>query len=286
MGQYVDEAVSSVLAQTFADFEIIIVNDGSTDEATVSLLQSYQRPRTRVVHTQNQGLPSARNNGIRQAAGEYIACLDADDKYDPQFLEKTVNVLDADSGNRCGFVTTWVQAFENSDFLWETSDYDVPALLENNVVHVASLFRRSVWEATGGYNTDKSLYGYEDWNFWIAIVGQGYQWHCLHEALFNYRVRSNSMLSASTQMRPELVRCICGHHPDLYRQYAREIIYLKEVRIQSLYREKARHESLIQQLNESKHTSREKEKPLRRDVFWPSPFTRIFRKLKVIASAG
>jgi len=283
MGQYVDEAVSSVLAQTFTDFEIILVNDGSTEQATLELLQSYERPHTRVVHTPNQGLPAARNHGIRLATGTYIGCLDADDKYHPQFLEKTIRILETDTDRRYGFVTTWVQAFEGGSFQWETSDYNVPALLENNVVHVGSVFRREAWEAVGGYNTDKGLYGYEDWNFWISLVEKGYQWACLHEALFYYRIRENSMLATSNQMRPELVRCIFDYHRDLYQQYAREVIYLKETRIQALYREKA-----VLQATGSLNTKDRINNPIKKNQHISGVrvvATRLFQKLKSLANA-
>jgi glycosyltransferase involved in cell wall biosynthesis len=87
-GEYVDQAVDSVLKQSFQDFEIVIVNDGSTDPFTISHLQNYSRQKTTVVHTDNQGLAAARNNGIRQAKSEYILPLDADDKIGATFLEK------------------------------------------------------------------------------------------------------------------------------------------------------------------------------------------------------
>lgn len=71
-GAYVDGAVESVLAQTFRDFEIIVVNDGSTDGATNRLLADYHRPQTRVLRTENRGVAMARNHGIGVATGEYI----------------------------------------------------------------------------------------------------------------------------------------------------------------------------------------------------------------------
>ena len=85
-GAYLNEAVESILAQSYRDFEIIVVNDGSTDEETNRLLSGYDRQQTRVLHTENQGLSSARNNGIREAQGEYILPLDADDRIDPTYL--------------------------------------------------------------------------------------------------------------------------------------------------------------------------------------------------------
>src|SRR4030066_2449234 len=124
LGQYLNEAVESVLSQTFQDFEIIIVNDGSTDEFTNKLLANYNKPKTRVLTTDNEGLPSARNNGIKISSGQYICCLDADDKYHPEFLEKTVEVLDKDVEHKCGFVTTWFNAFGEVDAVWDTIDYN------------------------------------------------------------------------------------------------------------------------------------------------------------------
>ncbi len=95
LGQYIEEAVDSVFAQTDQDFEIIIVNDGSTDEATNKLLEGFSRPRTTVLSTENRGLAAARNLAIQQARGRYICALDADDKLHPQFIEKTSALLDA-----------------------------------------------------------------------------------------------------------------------------------------------------------------------------------------------
>ena len=124
LGQYLDEAVDSVLSQTYQDFEIIIINDGSTDDLTNELLKGYNRPKTSVYHTENQGLPATRNYGIEKATGKYICCLDADDKYHPEFLEKTVRVLDEDEGEDCGIVTTNFELFENSTDRIEVIDYN------------------------------------------------------------------------------------------------------------------------------------------------------------------
>ena len=93
-GEYLDEAVESVLTQTYQNFEIIIVDDGSTDQSTIDLLKVYRKPKTRVIRTDNQGLASARNNGIKEAKGEYILPLDADDKIGKEYLKKAVKILD------------------------------------------------------------------------------------------------------------------------------------------------------------------------------------------------
>ena len=94
-GRFIDEAVDSVLAQTYRDFEIVIVNDGSTDENTNRLLSSYQRPHTSVLQTPHRGLAGARNLGIAHASGEYILPLDADDRIGPTYCERAVALLDS-----------------------------------------------------------------------------------------------------------------------------------------------------------------------------------------------
>lgn len=96
-GAYLDDAVNSVLAQTYADCEIVVVDDGSTDPATNARLQCYDKPRTRIISIPNGGLPAARNRGIAALQTEYILTLDADDRFAPTFVEKAIAMLDADS---------------------------------------------------------------------------------------------------------------------------------------------------------------------------------------------
>src|SRR3954452_3985813 len=79
-GAFIDEAVESVFAQTFQDFEIIVVDDGSTDAQTVAKLSSWTAPRLRVLRTENRGLPAARNHAARHASGAVFCALDADDR--------------------------------------------------------------------------------------------------------------------------------------------------------------------------------------------------------------
>src|SRR5690348_4353759 len=94
LGAYLDEAVQSVLDQTFQDIEVLIVDDGSTDEFTRELLSAYRRPRTRVIRTPNGGLSAARNVGAASTTGEYLCMLDADDRLAPSMIERSVTELD------------------------------------------------------------------------------------------------------------------------------------------------------------------------------------------------
>ena len=231
LGQYLDEAVDSVLGQSFQDHEILVVNDGSTDPFTQARVEAQrQKPGVQVYTTDNQGLAATRNFGIERAAGNYICCLDADDRYHRQFLAACVPLLDQDQEQHLGFVTTMVKVFGEENAYWPCADFDPAALLVENNVHVASLFRKSCWQKVGGY--DLALAGFQDWNFWIAIVAQGFRWARVKRPLFHYRVRSGSMLERSEQRRRSLKKSIVANHLDFFLTHAPEVFDLYEEKLQ------------------------------------------------------
>lgn len=213
-GQYLDEAVDSVLNQTFQDFEIIIVNDGSTDEFTQNLLKEYNRPKTKVIHTSNQGLPSARNNGIREAQGEYILPLDADDKIGETYLEKAVKILDEDQD--IGIVYCEAEFFGAISGKWNLKKYKFPDILFQNVIFCSAFFRRNNWEDLGGYKTNMK-YGWEDFDFWLSIIELGKKVFQIPEVLFFYRQKDLSMVKLiDNQIEIYLYEQLFNNHFNLY----------------------------------------------------------------------
>ncbi len=190
MGGYIDEAVDSALAQTFTDIEIIIIDDGSDDTMTKSKLQNYLRPKTRVIHMQNSGVAAARNRGISEATGCYILPLDADDRIAPTFVEKACYVLDGCPS--AGIVTSRVELFGEAHGEWRMSpDISLPHILLDNQIVCASLFRKSDWQKTGGYDIVMH-HGWEDWDLWLRVLQLGRDVVRLPEILFFYRIRGAS----------------------------------------------------------------------------------------------
>ena len=106
-GNLLRDALDSVSAQTYRDLEIVVVDDGSTDAATLAVLdEAERRPATTVIHTPNRGPAAARNTAIERSVGTYILPLDADDTLAPTFLARTTAVLDAEP--EVGICFTWV----------------------------------------------------------------------------------------------------------------------------------------------------------------------------------
>ena len=131
-GIYINETVESVLQQTFQDFEIIIVNDKSTNPYTIKVLDSFCLPRIRVIHTSNQKLPMARNNGISNASGEYILPLDADDKISNKYLEEAITVLE--SNKNIGIVYCEAEFFGIVQGKWRLPEYSIEDFMLGNLI--------------------------------------------------------------------------------------------------------------------------------------------------------
>ena len=226
-GDYIEEAIDSVLNQTFQDFEIIVVDDGSTDPHTIKILHNLNKPKTKVIHQKNQKLPNARNNGIKISKGKYICCLDADDLIKPTYLEKCLIKLETENLDIC---YTWLQEFGDSDQVWPTDDFDLSTLVERNCVEVSAVFSRSIWQKTGGYDSTM-IDGYEDWNFWIAIAKAGGVGKKIDEPLFLYRKHGRSMIDDAIEKHQLLYQKIQNNHQELY-QNLQKISDMKNSRLQ------------------------------------------------------
>lgn len=228
-GGYLAEAVDSVLAQTWMDLEIIVVNDGSNDPDTLEALSHFERPKTRMIHHQrNQGLPAARNTGIREARGKYICCLDADDKLHPTYLEKALLAMEANAG--IDFVWSWTQVFGDEDRVWYAPQFDPGELIHYNQLNPPGVFRRCTWEEVGGYR-ESMRQGYEDWEFWIRLVYHGYRGYRIPEKLIYVRREGESFYHRAIERHQELVSDIKRCNPEIYEDQA----WIEEVK--ASYRE-------------------------------------------------
>jgi GT2 family glycosyltransferase len=235
-GAFIAEAVESVLAQTFQDFEIIVVDDGSTEPATREALSRLTGPRTTVLTTANRGLPAARNHAALHASGEFYCALDADDKLAPTWFEKAVRVLD--DRPDVMFVSHWLETFGDERWTWTPERCDLAALLARNAVNGAALVRRRVFESAGGYD-ETMREGCEDWDFWLRLVEGGFHGVIIPEVLFYYRRRSDSMsrvmLEEQAYRRP--LEVLVAKHADAYRGHLATVLVAKEAEVLHLTRE-------------------------------------------------
>lgn len=228
------ETIQSLQKQTFPDFEIIVINDGSIDK-TVELLNSIDEPRLKVFSYLNGGLPVARNRGINHATGKYITFIDADDLWTPEKLADQLAALQQHP--EAGVAYSWTAFIdENSEFLyaWEPIYYqgDVyPKLLLRNFISSGSnlLVRREFIAAAGKF--DPELKSAEDWDYYIRLAALC-QFVLVPKYQILYRRSSGSMTSKVDVME----RYIVTVTERAFQQAPEKFQYLKNQSLAYTYR--------------------------------------------------
>lgn len=198
----VSETLDSVLAQTYSNIEVVLVNDGSSDnleEVLAPYLEDHKN--FKYFSQQNKGLSGARNSGIRLADGEYLLCLDADDLIAPTYIEQCVAVLDSCSDVKLVYSRAKLFGAENSD--WEFPSYSLKTLLTGNLIYASAIMRKADFDKYGPY--DENLGFYEDWSLWINMLKDGGDVVLLDKQLFFYRKHQDkTSLSDQRNARKEI----------------------------------------------------------------------------------
>lgn len=194
---YIEETVNSVLNQTYKDFELIVVDDGSTDN-TLEILEKYKN-KIKVIAQKNSERAISRNTGVKNSSGEYIAFLDSDDIWIENKLEQQVEILDSkkdviltngiclridEKGNKTKIAKR--QTTGHSGFIYEK------LLFRNSIVSPTPLIRRNAFEQTEGFKC--KYIPYEDWEMWIRLSLLG-EFYFLDKPLAYYRIHFNQSVA-------------------------------------------------------------------------------------------
>lgn len=192
---YLPETLESVLNQTFRDFEVLIINDGSTDSIT-SWASGIEDSRVRLISQENTGLSGARNKGIAESRGEYVALIDSDDLWQSTKLERQVQYLDNHSD--IGLVYTWTMLIDSVGKSTgrvlgsELGGNVLDDLLKRNIIDGVSsvVLRRQCFDKVGMF--DITLPSMEDWDMWVRIAGF-YEFALIPLPLTLYRQHQSNM---------------------------------------------------------------------------------------------
>ena len=233
--KYLANTIQSVINQTFTDWELIIINDGSTD-GTLELINNFQDKdsRIKVFSYENAGVAHSRNRGIAEAKGEYIAFLDADDLWTPDKLEMQLKVLQKNSDASVAY--SWVDYIDEAGkFLYPGSHITVNGdayskLLINNFLENGSnpLVRRDALAKIG--NFDVNLPPAEDWDLYLRLALE-YQFVVIPKPQILYRLCTNSCSANIIKMETQALRVI----EKAYNQTPESLQYLKRETLAKLY---------------------------------------------------
>jgi glycosyltransferase involved in cell wall biosynthesis len=217
---YIAHTIESALSQTVSDLELIVIDDGSSDD-TFEIASGYARrdPRVRLIQQPNRGISAARNRALRVASGSLIAILDGDDIWLPHYLERQVRILaehpeiDVVTGN--GWFLGGPRDGEPAR-PWPDRR-DPPALKsmleDETAVFIMSVFHRRVYERVGGF--DESLRTNEDYDFWIRAALAGCLFRRNDEPLGYYRRREDSLSAGELRMVRGIIRVLHKAKPAL-----------------------------------------------------------------------
>jgi len=215
-GHFLSQSLDCALGQTWDNLEVVLVDDGSTDNTPEIAADYAARYPDRLVYLrqENSGQPAiARNNGVAKSTGELILCLDADDLIEPPMVEECVGWLRKHPD--ASIVYSCAHNFGARDDIHVSQDYNFATLILKNHMPYCSLYKREVWENLGGYRTN--VRGCEDWDFWIAAGGLGYFATMIPRVFFHYRNHGEGLYAQEVKPNfPEKFRQIVLNNADLY----------------------------------------------------------------------
>lgn len=217
---FLKDSLQSVLEQSYAHWECIIINDGSPDDTDLIAKQWVDKDsRFKYLKKENGGLSSARNAGIKISQGQYILPLDADDKIHASYLEKIVKAFSENS--ELDLVTSRIQFFgvKNNEMILPVYSYQ-KILIRNCFPHCSS-FKKSAWETVQGY--DENMKSFEDWEFWISILSENSKIYKIPEKMFFYRKHELGSLTNTFKTNPDFYYSLYDYvyekHKMIYKQF-------------------------------------------------------------------
>ena len=227
LGKFLPETLGSVLAQTFGDWECLIVENGSADGSLGTALEySARDSRFRVIElSENIGVAAARNMGLGQAEGKYILFLDADDIISPRYMEEAVAALDEDPG--LTLVYGKAQRF-GSESSWDLPPFSMDTMLSRNCLYISCFFRKEILRCAHNDSGAPVSFdpefkaGFEDWDFWLSVLEkvENPRVKQLDSVCFYYRTRRNSRNRGVTdEALKDIRRKLWDKHKALYGRY-------------------------------------------------------------------
>jgi glycosyltransferase involved in cell wall biosynthesis len=216
-GKYIYECLNSIHKQHYKNYEIVVINDGSTDSKTNEIINKINHPKIKVLQTQNQGPSKARNQAIHSSKGKYILPLDSDNKIGSNFIKEAICILEKSPNVK--IVNCDLTLFGAKKGYVKFEEFSLEKLLCKNLIECASVFRRKDFDSTKGYNPNMKE-TFEDWDFWLSLLESGGEVYKIDSAEIYYRVKKGSRNSSVSPEQFKRLRLqIYNNHKELYSKH-------------------------------------------------------------------
>lgn len=217
-------AIRSVLASTWQQVEIWVIDDGSSEALSEEVLAFLRKGQIHLLHQRNQGVCKARNVAIGRTQGDFVLPLDADDMIAPTYLEKAMTAF---RWNRQLAVVSsgYCYLLGKEEGKCQCETFSPAMLLRHNQIVVTSLFRKSLWERVGGFAEILSRLSLEDWDFWLSVYALNPNFLILPEPLIYYRLHGPSRNACGQYIRRKSKLLILLRHWRLYVMHPIDLFY-------------------------------------------------------------
>lgn len=219
-GNYIFETIESVECQNYKNFEIIIVDDESSDAVTLQALKTLsEKSHIKVFHQKNSGPGVARNFGVENSSGEFIVFLDADDLIRRNTIVEALGVFDKNPN--IGVVYGNIQLFQNKNELRKQAPYSLRKMFTSNQITVLTVLRKQTFIDSGGYDRFTSIHGFiEDYDLWLNISETEWEFFYINDTFFDYRILSDSRTTRNSHEKNIALNHIYKKHSSLlHKEY-------------------------------------------------------------------
>jgi glycosyltransferase involved in cell wall biosynthesis len=183
-GRFLPEAIESAFGQDYPELEVLVVDDGSTDDS-LEVARRFE-DRARILTQENQGLARTCNRGAREAGGELFAFLSADDRFEPSYVSELASALERQPD--AAFAYCAARLFGAESGMMPSRPFSAFSLIRGrNYVNGSALTRRTAYLEAGGYPEDLPEGAFDDWDFWLTMVEHGHRGTYVPKPLLHWR---------------------------------------------------------------------------------------------------
>jgi len=226
-GETIQETIDSIFKQSYGNFDIWIINDGSTDPFSIEKLKDFEgNEKIHLLHQENAGPSVARNAAIKQSTADFIVPLDADDVINPDSIARSIEVLrDAEVGVAFGDI----RYFGMENHVKIQSHFSMDRQLFMNQLAVTALIRKAVYHEVGYYDEFLSKLGLEDWEFWLRVGQSPWKFHKVEGIFFQARSSKNSRtFEVANQNLEQIKQYVYQKHAVIMAECYEKMYYQKK----------------------------------------------------------
>jgi glycosyltransferase involved in cell wall biosynthesis len=232
-GVTIQETIDSIFNQSYSNFDVWLINDGSTDFFSIEKLKDFEgNNKIHILHQDNSGPSVARNNAIKLSHAEFILPLDADDKV----LKNTIynSIIEFNEDSQLGIVYGDLEYFGEDNFIKNQIEFVFQNQLLWNQIAICCLIKKNVFTTVGYYDEELSILGLEDWEYWIRVGKSKWKFKKINEIQFQIRVtKSSRTYEVANKNLKNIKEIVVKKHHEIFLKEYSNLFYEKKMLLET-----------------------------------------------------